>query len=128
MHKAVDVEGQLHIIEELQAFQQEPVNSVLISEKQVASSKERRGGVVSSGPPSECAVRPQMSVYLTSPSGVVQLPLSSCQRYASCYDCIFARDPHCAWNQTQCVEITSHTNRSVLMESLVYLDNLLSTL
>lgn len=72
------------------------------------------------------AVRPQMSVYLTSPSGVVQLPLSSCQRYASCYDCIFARDPHCAWNQTQCVEIMSHTNRSVLVESLVYRDHLLS--
>lgn len=67
-----------------------------------------------------------MSVYLTSPSGVVQLPLSSCQRYASCYDCIFARDPHCAWNHTQCVDIMSHTNRSVSVESLVCLDNLLS--
>lgn len=36
LHKAVEVEGQLHIIEELQAFQQEPINSVVISEKQVA--------------------------------------------------------------------------------------------
>lgn len=58
-----------------------------------------------------------MSVYLTSPSGVVQLPLSSCQRYASCYDCIFARDPHCAWNGTQCVEIMSHMNRLVFIRS-----------
>lgn len=56
-----------------------------------------------------------MSVYLTSPSGVVQLPLSSCQRYVSCYDCIFARDPHCAWNETQCVEIMSHVNRSAFI-------------
>uniref|UniRef100_H3CTC4 Semaphorin 4G n=1 Tax=Tetraodon nigroviridis TaxID=99883 RepID=H3CTC4_TETNG len=93
LHKAVDVGGQLHIIEELQAFEQEPINNVVISEK-------------------------QMSVYLTSPSGVVQLPLSSCQRYVSCYDCIFARDPHCAWNQTQCVEITSHANRSTLIQDI----------
>lgn len=56
-----------------------------------------------------------MSVYLTSPSSVVQLPLSSCQRYVSCYDCIFARDPHCAWDGTQCVAITSHVNRSVFI-------------
>lgn len=68
-----------------------------------------------------------MSLYLTSPSGVVQLPLSSCQRYVSCYDCIFARDPHCAWNETQCVEIMSHMNRSVFSYcSLMYLDKVLS--
>ncbi len=36
LHKAVEVEGQLHIIEELQAFEeQQPVNNVLISDKQV---------------------------------------------------------------------------------------------
>lgn len=39
LHKAVDVGGQLHIIEELQAFEQEPVNNVVISEKQVASAE-----------------------------------------------------------------------------------------
>lgn len=37
LHKAVEVEGQLHIIEELQVFEeQQPVNNVLISAKQVA--------------------------------------------------------------------------------------------
>eukprot|EP00066_Takifugu_rubripes_P012362 XP_011601628.1 PREDICTED: semaphorin-4G-like [Takifugu rubripes] len=93
LHKAVDVGGQLHIIEELQAFKQQPINNVAISEK-------------------------QMSVYLTSPSGVVQLPLSSCQRYVSCYDCIFARDPHCAWNETTCVDILPHMNRSTLIQDI----------
>lgn len=37
LHKAVEVEGQLHIIEELQVFEeQQPVNNVLISGKMVA--------------------------------------------------------------------------------------------
>lgn len=38
LHKAVEVEGQLHIIAELQVFEeQQPVNNVLISARQVAS-------------------------------------------------------------------------------------------
>ncbi|XP_068184174.1 semaphorin-4G-like isoform X2 [Antennarius striatus] len=94
LHKAVEVEGQLHIIEELQLFQdQQPVTNVLISPK-------------------------QMSVYVSSPSGVVQLPLSNCRRYASCYDCIFSRDPHCAWNGAQCVDIMAHTDRSTLVQDV----------
>ena len=53
-----------------------------------------------------------MSVYVGSPSGVVQLPLSTCHRYASCYDCVFARDPYCGWNSSQCVPILSQADRS----------------
>lgn len=37
LHKAVEVEGQLHIIEELQVFEdQQPVDNMLISAEQVA--------------------------------------------------------------------------------------------
>ncbi|XP_069000742.1 semaphorin-4G [Embiotoca jacksoni] len=94
LHKAVDVKGQLHIIEELQLFEEpEPVNNLLISTK-------------------------QMSVYVSSPSGVVQLPLSNCRRYTSCYDCIFARDPHCAWNGAECVGIMTHADRSTLIQDI----------
>uniref|UniRef100_UPI003AAB3991 semaphorin-4G n=1 Tax=Centroberyx gerrardi TaxID=166262 RepID=UPI003AAB3991 len=94
LHKAVEVEGQLHIIEELQLFEEpQAVNSLLISAT-------------------------QMSVYVGSPSGLVQLPLSTCHRYTSCYDCIFARDPHCAWNGAQCVEIMSHADRSALIQDI----------
>ncbi|XP_035519167.1 semaphorin-4G-like [Morone saxatilis] len=94
LHKAVEVEGQLHIIEELQVFEEpQPVNNLLISAK-------------------------QMSVYVGSPSGVVQLPLSNCRRYASCYDCIFARDPHCAWNGAQCVDVMAHVDRSALIQDI----------
>lgn len=40
----------------------------------------------------------QHSLYVGAPSGVIQLPLSSCSRYHSCYDCILARDPYCGWD------------------------------
>lgn len=55
-----------------------------------------------------------MSVYVGSLSGVVQLPLSNCRRYTSCYDCIFSRDPHCAWNGAQCVDVMAQADRWVL--------------
>uniref|UniRef100_A0A3Q3ES26 Sema domain-containing protein n=1 Tax=Labrus bergylta TaxID=56723 RepID=A0A3Q3ES26_9LABR len=94
LHKAVEVEGQLHIIEELQVFEEpQPVNNLQISAK-------------------------QMSVYVGSPSGVVQLPLSYCGRYTSCYDCIFARDPNCAWSGVQCVDIMSQAERSTLIQDV----------
>ncbi|XP_006783915.1 semaphorin-4G-like [Neolamprologus brichardi] len=94
LHKAVDIKGQLHIIEELQLFEEpQPVNNLLISDK-------------------------QWSVYVGSPSGVVQLPLSSCGRYTSCYDCIFARDPHCAWNGAECVDVMMQADRSTLIQDI----------
>ncbi|KFQ86062.1 Semaphorin-4G, partial [Phoenicopterus ruber ruber] len=33
---------------------------------------------------------------------ILQGPLASCARYASCYDCILARDPYCAWDGRAC--------------------------
>uniref|UniRef100_A0A8C1Z1U6 SEM4G protein n=1 Tax=Cyprinus carpio TaxID=7962 RepID=A0A8C1Z1U6_CYPCA len=87
LQRAVKVIGKLHIIEELQLFEEpQPVESIVISEK-------------------------QMSVYVGSPTSVVQLPLSTCSRYSSCFDCVMARDPFCAWDGLECVEITSHNRR-----------------
>uniref|UniRef100_A0A8C1SHS7 Semaphorin 4G n=1 Tax=Cyprinus carpio TaxID=7962 RepID=A0A8C1SHS7_CYPCA len=91
LQRAVKVDGQLHIIEELQLFEKpQPVESIIISEK-------------------------QMSVYVGSPTSVVQLPLSTCSRYSSCFDCVMARDPFCAWDGLECVEITSHNRRYELL-------------
>lgn len=61
---------------------------------------------------------PQWSVYVSSPSGVVQLPLSSCRRYTSCYDCVFARDPHCAWSGAECVDVMMQSDRSTLIQDI----------
>ncbi|XP_019715457.1 semaphorin-4G-like isoform X1 [Hippocampus comes] len=94
LHKAVHVNGQLHIIEELQLFEEpQPVDNVLISDR-------------------------MLSVYVGSPSGVVQLPLFNCQRYTSCYDCIFARDPHCAWNGYHCADVMVYPDKSTLIQDI----------
>lgn len=53
----------------------------------------------------------QMSVYVGSPTSVVQLPLFTCKKYSSCFECVMARDPFCAWNGLECVEISSHNIR-----------------
>uniref|UniRef100_A0A8C1SFS7 Semaphorin 4G n=1 Tax=Cyprinus carpio TaxID=7962 RepID=A0A8C1SFS7_CYPCA len=95
LQRAVKVDGQLHIIEELQLFEKpQPVESIIISEK-------------------------QMSVYVGSPTSVVQLPLSTCSRYSSCFDCVMARDPFCAWDGLECVEITSHNRRANLTQDIL---------
>uniref|UniRef100_A0A8C8E3S2 Semaphorin-4G n=1 Tax=Oryzias sinensis TaxID=183150 RepID=A0A8C8E3S2_9TELE len=94
VHKAVEVQGQIHIIEELELFEEpQPITNLLISTMQV-------------------------SLYIGSPSGVVQLPLSNCRRYPTCYECIFARDPHCAWNSEECVDVVTQANRSALIQDI----------
>ncbi|KAK7901781.1 hypothetical protein WMY93_018550 [Mugilogobius chulae] len=52
------------------------------------------------------------------PVRCAQLPLSSCSRYTSCYDCIFSRDPHCAWDGGSCVDVLPHSNRSTLIQDI----------
>ncbi|XP_010741056.3 semaphorin-4G [Larimichthys crocea] len=94
LHRAVDIDGETHIIEELQLFEKpQPVDSMVISS----------------------ALR---SIYVGSRSGVVQVPMSACRRYASCYDCVFARDPFCAWDGKACVEISTRTQRSNLTQDI----------
>ncbi|KAI7805964.1 semaphorin-4G [Triplophysa rosa] len=95
LQRAVRVNDQLHIIEELQLFEEpQPVYSIVISEK-------------------------QMSVYVGSPTSVVQLPLSTCKKYSSCFECVMARDPFCAWDGLECVEITSHNIRANLKQDIL---------
>uniref|UniRef100_A0A671YAL7 Semaphorin 4G n=1 Tax=Sparus aurata TaxID=8175 RepID=A0A671YAL7_SPAAU len=95
LHRAVDIEGEMHIIEELQLFDKpQPVESMVISS----------------------ALR---SIYVGSRSGVVQVPMAACQRYTSCYDCVFARDPFCGWDGKVCVEISSRAQRSNITQDIL---------
>uniref|UniRef100_A0A665WD61 Sema domain-containing protein n=1 Tax=Echeneis naucrates TaxID=173247 RepID=A0A665WD61_ECHNA len=95
LHRAVDIDGEMHIIEELQVFDKpQPIESMVISS----------------------ALR---SIYVGSHSGVVQVPMSACQRYTSCYDCVFARDPFCGWDGKVCVEISSRAQRSNLIQDIL---------
>uniref|UniRef100_G1RXM9 Semaphorin-4G n=1 Tax=Nomascus leucogenys TaxID=61853 RepID=G1RXM9_NOMLE len=90
IHKAVVLGSGMHIIEETQVFREpQSVENLVISLL-------------------------QHSLYVGAPTGVIQLPLSSCSRYRSCYDCILARDPYCGWDPGThaCTAATTIANRS----------------
>ncbi|NWU23855.1 SEM4G protein, partial [Dyaphorophyia castanea] len=93
IHKAVVVNSGIHIVEEVQVFRDvQPVESLVISHI-------------------------QRSLYVGAASGIVQVPLASCTRYTSCYDCILARDPYCAWDGRACRAITT-TDRTGLVQDI----------
>ncbi|KAL4612924.1 semaphorin-4G [Arapaima gigas] len=95
LHRAVEVRGRVHIIEELQLFEKpQPVDRLVISQS-------------------------QRSIYIGSPTGVLQLPLSTCGRYTSCFNCVFARDPFCGWNGSACIDIESQPGRSSLIQDVL---------
>ncbi|XP_065821619.1 semaphorin-4D isoform X3 [Labrus bergylta] len=83
LHKSVVIDGEVHIVEEIQLLKNsESIKNLLLS------SQTR-------------------SLYAGSDSGVVQSPTAFCGRYLSCDDCILARDPYCAWDprNAACVNI-----------------------
>ncbi|XP_015489145.1 semaphorin-4G isoform X2 [Parus major] len=93
IHKAVVVNSGIHIVEEVQVFRDlQPVDSLVISHN-------------------------QRSLYVGAASGIVQVPLASCSRYASCYDCILARDPYCAWDGRACRTVAT-TDSSGLVQDI----------
>ncbi|XP_067393119.1 semaphorin-4G [Emydura macquarii macquarii] len=94
LHKGVVIGSAVHIVEEMQVFwAPQPVESLVIS-------------------------KAQRSVYVGAASGVLQLPLASCARYGSCYDCILARDPYCAWDGAGCREVASAADRAQLTQDV----------
>ncbi|XP_030630151.1 semaphorin-4G [Chanos chanos] len=94
LHKAVEIGSSVHIIEELQLFEKpHPVVNMVMSPA-------------------------QRSVYVSGASGVVQVPVSVCRRYTSCHECLFTRDPLCAWDGNTCAEVTSYTDRSNLTQDV----------
>uniref|UniRef100_H3AC58 Semaphorin 4G n=1 Tax=Latimeria chalumnae TaxID=7897 RepID=H3AC58_LATCH len=94
VHKAVEIGSQVHVIEEIQLFKDsQPVESLVVSQT-------------------------QRSLYAGSQSGVVQLPLASCSKYTTCYDCVFARDPYCGWDGEACIDVAMAKNRSLMIQDL----------
>uniref|UniRef100_A0A452F1X5 Semaphorin 4G n=1 Tax=Capra hircus TaxID=9925 RepID=A0A452F1X5_CAPHI len=96
IHKAVVLGSGMHIIEETQVFKEpQSVENLVISPM-------------------------QHSLYVGAPSGIIQLPLSSCSRYRSCYDCILARDPYCGWDPSThaCMVTTTVANRTALIQDI----------
>ncbi|XP_065714502.1 semaphorin-4E-like [Patagioenas fasciata] len=101
LHKAFNCDEEMFIVEALQLFASpEPVRSL-----QLSSAKGM--------------------LYVGSLSAVVQLPIAQCGRYASCVDCVLARDPYCAWSQSanKCVLLANQTDHTKnLIQSVKYGD------
>ncbi|KAM4690177.1 semaphorin-4A isoform 1-T3 [Rhinophrynus dorsalis] len=94
IHKSVLVKNgrESHIIEELQLMPTpEPIQNILLAP---------RKGVL----------------YVGYSGGILQVPLANCSVYRSCFDCILARDPYCAWDRQnkQCRSVHSDQHSSDL--------------
>ncbi|XP_041805100.1 semaphorin-4E [Chelmon rostratus] len=75
MLKAVNYDGEMFIIEEIQLFEPpEPIKILKFSN-----------------------VKDQL--YAGSDSGAAQIPLATCGRSLSCMDCVLSRDPYCGWDK-----------------------------
>lgn len=82
--KAVNYNGEMFIIEEVQLFQPpEPIKILQFSN-----------------------VTGQL--YAGSDYGAAQVPLATCERSLTCTDCVLARDPYCGWDKTEgkCVSVS----------------------
>ncbi|KAI1883039.1 hypothetical protein AGOR_G00241130 [Albula goreensis] len=76
IQKAVNSEGEMIVIEEVQLFEEpEPIKILRLAPKL---------GLL----------------YAGSDLGVVQMTLGACGRHTSCLDCVLSRDPYCAWDPT----------------------------
>ncbi|XP_077600220.1 semaphorin-4B-like [Stigmatopora nigra] len=94
LHKAMSVKNKMRIIEELVLFRDsQPVQHMeLDAEKGL--------------------------LYVSTFSQVVEVPLANCSNYQSCGDCILSRDPYCAWNGRQCVDVRRATSTNVLQQDV----------
>ncbi|XP_023671119.1 semaphorin-4B-like [Paramormyrops kingsleyae] len=81
LHKAVNVDGRMHIIEEMVLFHPaQPVQHIeLDSEKGL--------------------------LFASSYSGLVSVPMANCSNYQNCGECVLSRDPYCVWTGKECVSV-----------------------
>ncbi|XP_061119593.1 semaphorin-4D isoform X1 [Conger conger] len=96
LHKSIVYDGVVHTIEEIQLLRNvEPIKTLLLSSEGTRF------------------------LYAGSDSGVVQSPTAFCHKYASCEDCVLARDPYCAWDAESraCVNILQ--DRDLALRNLI---------
>uniref|UniRef100_A0A8B9K3S7 Sema domain-containing protein n=1 Tax=Astyanax mexicanus TaxID=7994 RepID=A0A8B9K3S7_ASTMX len=81
LHKAINAKGKMHIIEELKLFSEpQPVQHIEL---------DAQKGLL----------------FISSYSGLVELPVANCSNYQSCGECVLSRDPYCGWTRGQCVDV-----------------------
>lgn len=88
IHKALNVKGKMHIVEELTIFPEpQPVQHIELHDEK---------GLL----------------FVSSYSGLVEIPLANCSNYQSCGECVLSRDPYCAWTGKQCANIRNAPAKS----------------
>ncbi|XP_030608348.1 semaphorin-4E-like [Archocentrus centrarchus] len=88
--KAVNYDGEMFIVEEIQVFHPPvPIKILKLSNVMIQDV--------------------QGQLYAGSDTGVAQIPVATCERSSSCVDCVLARDPYCGWNKIlgKCVFISN---------------------
>uniref|UniRef100_A0A3Q1C833 Sema domain-containing protein n=1 Tax=Amphiprion ocellaris TaxID=80972 RepID=A0A3Q1C833_AMPOC len=97
LHKAINVNNKMHIIEEMVLFHDtQPVQHI-----ELDTEKGR--------------------LYVSSFSELVEVPVANCTNYQSCGECILSRDPYCGWNGRQCVDVRrSPPSKYVSLCTIIY--------
>uniref|UniRef100_A0A3P8PT20 Semaphorin-4B n=1 Tax=Astatotilapia calliptera TaxID=8154 RepID=A0A3P8PT20_ASTCA len=81
LHKAINANDKMHIIEEM----------ILFAEPQ---------------PVQHIELDPQRGLlFVSSYSGLVEVPVANCSNYLSCGECVLSRDPYCAWTGQLCQDV-----------------------
>lgn len=44
-------------------------------------------------------------LFVSSNSGLVEVPVANCSNYQSCGECVLSRDPYCAWTGWLCQDV-----------------------
>uniref|UniRef100_UPI0035900C45 semaphorin-4D-like n=1 Tax=Myxine glutinosa TaxID=7769 RepID=UPI0035900C45 len=92
LHKAVSIDGEMHIISSMKLFPGMGINVLAYSSKK---------GLM----------------YASSVLGVAQVPVVYCAVYRNCCHCLAARDPHCGWNlETKCCETMQYSKSDQLQD------------
>uniref|UniRef100_A0A671K1Y3 Semaphorin-4B-like n=1 Tax=Sinocyclocheilus anshuiensis TaxID=1608454 RepID=A0A671K1Y3_9TELE len=88
IHKAINVKHKMYIIEELVIFPEpQSVQHIELDDEK---------GLL----------------FVSSYSGLVEIPLANCSNYQSCGECVLSRDPYCAWTGKQCSNIKHAPTKS----------------
>ncbi|XP_044196971.1 semaphorin-4B-like [Thunnus albacares] len=81
LHKAINANDKMHIIEEMILFPDpQPVQHIELD--------PQRG-----------------LLFVSSYSGLVEVPVANCSNYLSCGECVLSRDPYCAWTGRLCQDV-----------------------
>lgn len=59
-------------------------------------------------------------LYVGTTDGILQVPVANCSVYRSCFECVLARDPYCAWNKNanQCQSLPTNPNANEWLQDI----------